>query len=451
MKVYFLSTFLFLTFLSKSAIGDTFLPVKVGEKVPDIYLGKLINYRLKTAKVSDFHGRLIILDFWNVHCVTCIKQFPKLERLQEKFGNKILILPVGFDEIVSIQKFYQKRIGTTYEMKLPTVIQEKTDTIIKSLFPFETFPHEIWIDPNGIFIGATEHNAVTEGNIQSILNGKIIQFESRVNRRPISGTTPFLLNNQAKSFTYGSAFTGYIDSIKNPYFFGRQFDSSTIRLFDVNQTVFTYYKQAYGYTYKFLLNDPRDKRLVIENVNSFYKDWKDVSGLDNWNTNEFRKKNLFCYELILPNSYLLIEAYQKMIKDLDWYFRIDSKIEKRRMPHLALIRNSNVDKIMSTANNGHSEFSENQLNVRLRSESIDILLNHLDNLIDKYPIIDKTNYRGKIDLDINLPNNYSLDQIRSSLRVYDLDLIFVEDEIDVLKLYYTGYPSSQIGLSKQRK
>lgn len=44
--------------------------------------------------VEDFSGRLVLLDFWTYGCINCMQVIPDLEALEEKFGDKLLIIGV---------------------------------------------------------------------------------------------------------------------------------------------------------------------------------------------------------------------------------------------------------------------------------------------------------------------------------------------------------------------
>src|SRR6185437_11984299 len=68
--------------------------LRVGEKVPDVVVGNIINYKYKTARLSDFKGKLLILDFWATWCSGCIRAMPKMEALEQQFNGRLQVLGV---------------------------------------------------------------------------------------------------------------------------------------------------------------------------------------------------------------------------------------------------------------------------------------------------------------------------------------------------------------------
>ena len=68
--------------------------LKIGDQVPDLYIAKIIKNQKNSAKISDFKDQLLILDFWDTYCSSCIEALPKMDSLQKEFGHQIKILPV---------------------------------------------------------------------------------------------------------------------------------------------------------------------------------------------------------------------------------------------------------------------------------------------------------------------------------------------------------------------
>src|SRR5258705_5959636 len=70
--------------ITNTAVKTEIHELTIGDKVPDIVFENVLNYKNKKAKLSDFKGKLVILDIWSVGCISCIESFPKLEALQKQ-------------------------------------------------------------------------------------------------------------------------------------------------------------------------------------------------------------------------------------------------------------------------------------------------------------------------------------------------------------------------------
>ena len=150
--VYTLSSYLF--------AQDKIAPLQIGDPVPDIFLENIINHPRGTAHLSDFKGKLLILDFWATWCRPCIQAIPRFEQLQREFGNQLQILMVTSQPSTSIAKFFSDR-GFT----LPSVTGDQK---LSKLFPHKYVPHEVWIK-DGKIIAITGEAEVTANNIKAQL------------------------------------------------------------------------------------------------------------------------------------------------------------------------------------------------------------------------------------------------------------------------------------------
>jgi thiol-disulfide isomerase/thioredoxin len=88
-------------------IGITLKPVyaqnsrtalKIGDKVPDIEF-KMLNHSSKSTKLSDYRGKVVILDFWTTFCTPCVAKFPQLDSLQKANSDLVKILLVNQDDL----------------------------------------------------------------------------------------------------------------------------------------------------------------------------------------------------------------------------------------------------------------------------------------------------------------------------------------------------------------
>jgi thiol-disulfide isomerase/thioredoxin len=149
-------------------------PVMVGNIVPDITLHQLINYKDTCANLSDFKGKLIILDFWSVYCKTCIKALSKLDSLQKEFEGKIQIVLITHPSgnnfgIASMKETFTKwaRAGL-YIPGLPVATSGNENVI--AIFPHEYIPHYVWIDAKGRLCAVTSYQLMNKQTILTLLN-----------------------------------------------------------------------------------------------------------------------------------------------------------------------------------------------------------------------------------------------------------------------------------------
>src|SRR5688572_14247448 len=104
------STLFLCVLLISSVIGQKQQQVelKIGDLIPDRQFKELVNHVKPSLRLSDFRGKLLILDFWATWCSPCISAFPKLDTLQKTFGKKIQILPVTYQDRETVQKLFSK-------------------------------------------------------------------------------------------------------------------------------------------------------------------------------------------------------------------------------------------------------------------------------------------------------------------------------------------------------
>lgn len=111
--------------------------------------------------------RLIILDYWSEGCVICIQSFPKIEKLNEQFNGRAVIVPVLhgdkhiFERIRSTSKIVQ-------EAKLPFVIG---DTILTKQFRHKFVPYYVWIYEDKV-IGTSQGTLLSSDVIERVLSNK---------------------------------------------------------------------------------------------------------------------------------------------------------------------------------------------------------------------------------------------------------------------------------------
>lgn len=170
--------------------------LKSGDLVPDVALPEMYNYRgsggekVSGVRLSDFKGKLLILDFWATWCAPCVGMLPRLDSLQREFGEKVAIVSVSYQGPDVVLPFIEKRerarmggavsgrvagsgsgadYGGSGRFSMPMVVG---DTKLGALFPHAVLPHYVWIDAAGRLLGSTGMEELRSDRISSVLAGK---------------------------------------------------------------------------------------------------------------------------------------------------------------------------------------------------------------------------------------------------------------------------------------
>jgi len=169
---------LFISLLGQDLAADDI--IQVGIQMPDHQFAETINSPIDNIRISDYHGKLLILDVWNKGCASCVRLFPHMQQLQEKYGDKLQIVLVNTqtklskdskENILHVLEKVKDRIGKP--ITLPIVLNdEEFDRFV----PVNGVPYEVWINPDGKVIGLTGARDVNEKNIDRLLNGDNVQF-----------------------------------------------------------------------------------------------------------------------------------------------------------------------------------------------------------------------------------------------------------------------------------
>jgi thiol-disulfide isomerase/thioredoxin len=367
--------------------------LNIGDKVPDITFEKVLNYKTKTTKISDFKGKLIILDFWSVNCGSCIAAFPKMDKLQKEFNSKVQIFLVNphdpkFDSEEKIKSVLTGlQIRTGFFPSLPIPIQ---DTILNKYFPHQSVPHEVWIDASGRLIAITNEKEVNNENIQAVLDGRIPNL-LRKDDWAFLVSKPLLVDGNGGScgdFLYRSMFTRFIDGIGYSSGFRGAEEGNMPSGFILNRPLSYFVLQAYSD----LIGEIDFKRLVLDVSNP-------VAFNDENNTD-----NLFCYEVDIPPATLPSYNISKYLKeDLRRVFNISAFKEKRRRTCL-VIQDSIVPSMQTRHNKPEKDLRDNSIKKYIHDYTISEAIRFLDHFDE--PLINTTISNQKIDIDF--PDNFDL-------------------------------------------
>jgi len=138
------------------------------EPTPQVELSSLEGQRLK---LSDFHGRVVLLNFWATWCGPCRAEIPELNKLQRDFeASGLAVIGVSWDDSAAGVREFQKEIRQDYTVLLSGEDAQDKFEAIRSL------PTTYVIDREGRIrqriIGARDRTQF-EAALKPLLNEKL--------------------------------------------------------------------------------------------------------------------------------------------------------------------------------------------------------------------------------------------------------------------------------------
>lgn len=97
---------------------------------------ELQNMDEEKVKLSDYRGKVVLLNFWATWCPPCIREMPSMERLQQKIGDEAFrVIAVnqmeGTDEVFAFTG--QLEMEPTFEILFDTNSEVSLEYVVRGL------------------------------------------------------------------------------------------------------------------------------------------------------------------------------------------------------------------------------------------------------------------------------------------------------------------------------
>jgi thiol-disulfide isomerase/thioredoxin len=406
--------------------------VNIGDTLPDYPLKNILNYPQGSAQFSDFKGKILILDFWESSCKSCIEAWPKLIKLQEKFKDKIRIITINAREdqkrITDLIK-QQERLHQ-YTMTLPVVYG---DSDIKQLFPYYSLPHIAFIDENQVVKYIAAGSVVNEITIQNMIDHKQMKMGVK---------TDIHMDRYKRLYTQSNV--GKDDQGQNVLV------STTITPFSYDidglATIESYSEKSYGYFGSFSVKDAfrvlfgrgPSVRGAVPNSRVIFKDidsTKYVRKIDGI----VKPENQYAIQVIV-NKYLSVDQMKwKMYTELASYFDVRAYWGKQKMISLVISRNKYPINEYKEGESTWMKYDIGTTELRINKISIEYLLELMDLQAKQIklvgiPIVDETNFKGLLGRIEFISKDKEIDHriLGDILKKNGLEFSFQVREVDVL-------------------
>jgi DsbE subfamily thiol:disulfide oxidoreductase len=141
-------------------LGMAGRPPLVGGPAPEIVLKDL---RGQEVRLSDFRGKVVLLNFWATWCKPCKEEMPAMQASYDKLRDKGLAV-VAVNELEDTDKVAQhiRNHGHTFE-----VIMDKNNKVANR-YGVVGLPASFIIDPQGIVRERIVGSLLTESRIEEL-------------------------------------------------------------------------------------------------------------------------------------------------------------------------------------------------------------------------------------------------------------------------------------------
>ncbi len=139
LRILIVVAFIGFAWVLKDAFHDRV--VNAGDKAPNF---SITTDKGRTVSVSDFGGKVLVLNFWATWCPPCIQEMPSLDQFASTMkGSGVVVLAVSVDKNEKAYRTFVSRNQPAFETA------RDPDANISSDFGTYKWPETYVIDKNG--------------------------------------------------------------------------------------------------------------------------------------------------------------------------------------------------------------------------------------------------------------------------------------------------------------
>ena len=395
--------------------------LKEGDRLTGIRFQTVINHNKKTINVDkDFKDKLVIFDNWGDWCYPCVRDLPRLDSLQRKFGDKIQILPWTEDPMATAKNIYD-RINIKYDMIIPSAVEATKENNLGT--NATNAIAKVWWY-NGEVVAVTATKDVNAENIRKFLDNGRLEIEkkdfpdiddftvSRLKNNVLyAAETPVIRIKITKSIPGFQMDMGHASINENSKIIGKRF---------INYSLPGLYNFAYD-----------AKGVFISDVDSI-----DFEGFQNTNPEE-----TYCVEITADINNLM--NYHKILENTKFFMRQAleatfgfTMVKENRIVSSFVLREIPGNERFKSTREGKEVWDKTAYYLNIQNLPIDKAFHAITSKLKnrKNGVLYATNelkYKEKISIDIIAQtDNYR--SMKKALASYGLDLSVEDREKEVI-------------------
>lgn len=118
------------------------------QSVPDLALKDTLG---ATHNLSEFRGKIVLLNFWATWCIPCKQEMPIFVEAEKRYRDRgVIVLAASVDD--SATKKYIPKFVHSHKMNFPILVDANSD-MMKKLGLSDTIPSTIFFDDQGNVAG----------------------------------------------------------------------------------------------------------------------------------------------------------------------------------------------------------------------------------------------------------------------------------------------------------
>ena len=406
--------------------------IEVGKPFPVTLFKKINYYPGDELNLQNLRGKWVILDFWNIHCIDCIKSFPKMNAVRADLKDSVEIILIGLqDKEKKIKKLFEK-FQSKLDLKLPVIY----DSTLFKRFGIQACPYVVILDGTGIVraitysVGKEDMRSFMAGN-EPALGAAFTKSEADELYKFYDSDKPLLMYGNGgndSEFLFRSVLTKWKDlpTMRDEFISSRNHN----RIQATGIDLFSLYWLAYCDTV-----ESRSPRYYPIEQNT-YGNWWLSPVLELKNPSDFASdfntgKNIYNYSLIVPKERGDPLYLQSILRsELNTFFPYKVTVQKRRMPYWRLVLlNDSVEKTRTNSQTQSMNFRHTGF--ALANQPVQLIVNAIFNYNQLLIITDETGIKGNIDITMNCIMT-DFNEIIEALRKNGLDLVQGEKEMNVI-------------------
>lgn len=404
-----------------NAYSQNAKPLKVGDTMPNLPLGNIVNSAAVPKYLYDV-DKPMILDFFGTHCGVCISLLPYLNKIQKQKKDSLSIFIVTYESADIIRRFLKSN-SKAKGLSLPFLTG---DTLLDKLFKHQVIPHEVWIGKDHVIKAISSDDYINENNIHKFISGTHLDLPIKNDYVEYDPVKSFGEYQQRDRLKFSSSLWGYTDNL--PKFYHKKIilgDSLNEKLFFSNCSLLDIIQILSRYKYKW---------------NRFVLNVKDSSGILPLNTDisdHWFFRNSYCYEITVPRAVPDTIIWDYVLSDIGRALNLKIQLRKVQMPCYVLARTENKIKnpITRGGNRKAIYHPKGGAPVVLRNLPISSLVAAMNagSFTEPAPIVlDETGMKSNVDMTLQISDVQNLKKVDGALRLYGLKLIKTKRLIEMV-------------------